>query len=212
MTHKFFGGPYDGWILSDNDINRRGMLVPVETKAGRRLFALMPPRTQWDRFEGLPRDGQAMGHAYEAVPTSAGVEFHEAKNGELGDARAEALANPPGAGRINERFAARADEFEKRVRAAELTPTTEVNLVYYCVDEQGVELPPFRASVVGRTAFGAPEEEAGRSLAAAIQLQSIIKKIDAKVRRAPDGSIRMPGASLSAGRIVNFELEISDVK
>jgi hypothetical protein len=48
---------------------------------------------------------------------------------------------------MSERLRHRADEFETRIRAAEIGPATEVVLILYYVDQQGRELEPIRVSL-----------------------------------------------------------------
>ncbi len=91
-----------------------------------------------------------------------------------------------------------------------LTGTTEVTLIYRCVDEQGGELPPVRDSLVPRTTvrrFGG----AGQAFAAASHLDSIVGNINSSVRHAPEGLTRLRGAPQVPLRIVGFELEIEDL-
>jgi hypothetical protein len=107
-------------------------------------------------------------------------------------------------------FAAFADEFETRVRKTKLTGTTEVTLVYRCVDEQGCELPPVRLSLVPQTTvrgFGG----AGQAFAAASHLDSILGNINSLVRHAPKGLTMLKGAPQVPLRIVGCELEIEDL-
>jgi hypothetical protein len=103
-----------------------------------------------------------------------------------------------------------ADEREARVRAVPITGTTEVTLVYQCVDQEGKELPPVRTSLVPQTTlsgFGT----SGPAFAAAIHRDTILGNIDSLVRHAPVGLIMLRDAPRNPVRIVGFELVIEDV-
>ncbi|HEY7426217.1 MAG TPA: hypothetical protein VH682_18445 [Gemmataceae bacterium] len=115
---------------------------------------------------------------------------------------AEGIADP--------QFAARADEFEARVRDANISGTTEVTLVYRCVDEQGRDLPPVRISIVPQTkvgGFGAT----GPAFAATIHRDTILGNINSLVRHAPTGLTLLRDAPQIPLRIVGFDLEIKDI-
>jgi hypothetical protein len=110
----------------------------------------------------------------------------------------------------NPKFAALADEFETRVRGAHLSATTEVTLVYQCVDEEGRDLPPLRVPIVPQTAvsgFGAN----GPTFAASVHLEAILGNINSLVRHAPTGLVNLKDAPQVPLQIVGFELEINDV-
>ncbi|HYT87944.1 MAG TPA: hypothetical protein VEL76_04435 [Gemmataceae bacterium] len=111
---------------------------------------------------------------------------------------------------VNPQFAALADTFDARVRAANISGTTEVTLVYRCVDKEGRDLPPVRTSIVPQTqvaGFGT----AGPAFAASIHRDTILGNIDSLVRHAPSGVIMLRDAPRIPLRIVGFDLEIEDV-
>jgi hypothetical protein len=113
-------------------------------------------------------------------------------------------------GSVNPQFAALADKFEARVRDANMSGTTEVTLVYRCVDEEGRDLPPIRTSIVPETkvsGFGVT----GPAFAAAIHRDTILGNINSLVRHAPTGLIMLRDAPQIPLRIVGFDLEIKDI-
>src|SRR4051812_35671576 len=98
-------------------------------------------------------------------------------------------------------FAALADLFESRVRATALTGTTEVTLVYRCVDERGREQPPFRVSLVPLTTVRGLDPGTGKTFATAMHLDSILQNINSSVRHAPEGFVMLKGAPQTPVRI-----------
>jgi hypothetical protein len=110
----------------------------------------------------------------------------------------------------NPEFASVADEFEARVRAANISGTTEVTLVYRCVNEQGQELPPVRTSLVPTTKVEGLGPD-GPAFAAAIHRDTILGNIDSLVRHAPKGLVRLRDAPQIPLRIIGFDLEIKDI-
>jgi hypothetical protein len=111
---------------------------------------------------------------------------------------------------VNPKFASLADAFDARVRAANISGTTEVTLVYRCVDEEGRDLPPVRTSIVPQTqvaGFGA----AGTAFATTIHRDTILGNIDSLVRHAPSGLSMLRDAPQISLRIVGFDLEIKDI-
>jgi hypothetical protein len=111
---------------------------------------------------------------------------------------------------VNSQFASLADTFEARVRAANVSGTTEVALIYRCVDKGGRDLPPVRTSIIPKTkvaGFGA----AGPAFAANLHRDTILRNIDSLVRHAPSGLIRLRDAPQIPLRIVGFDLEITDI-
>ena len=110
----------------------------------------------------------------------------------------------------NPEFVSLADTFKARVRAANISGTTEVTLVYRCVDKEGRELPPVRTSIEPQThvaGFGA----AGPTFAATSHRDTILGNINSLVRHAPSGLIMLRDAPQIPLRIVGFDLEIKDI-
>ena len=91
---------------------------------------------------------------------------------------------------VNPQFATVADEFEARLRTTNLSGTTEVTLVYRCVDEEGRDLPPVRASLVPQTKVGG-FGVAGPAFATDSHRDTILGNIESLVRHAPNGLIRL---------------------
>jgi hypothetical protein len=112
---------------------------------------------------------------------------------------------------LNPHFASVADEFEARVCATPLSGTTEVTLIYRCVDEEGHDLPPVRTSIVPQTKVGGTGAT-GPAFAVAVHRDTILGNIDSLVRHAPDGLIRLRDAPQIPVRIVGFDLEITDIE
>jgi hypothetical protein len=106
-----------------------------------------------------------------------------------------------------------ADEFIARVQAATLTPTTEVDVVYYCVDERGNDIPPFRMSMVPLTRVSVEGDPAfAAELASTLNIGSIIDNINALVRPATADQFSIPrDAPRVPMRLVRMELDITDL-
>jgi uncharacterized protein (DUF433 family) len=110
---------------------------------------------------------------------------------------------------VNEHFVARADEFIARLRAAPLDAATEVVLVYHCVDQDGHPLPPIRTSLEPTTTVQWPgDPESARKFAASIHLDTIIGNVNALVRNAPEGPIRLRDGPEFAVTVRDFSLEV----
>lgn len=168
---------------------------PVVTAAGEpRLSADATPQCRPLSNESLEEIVSLVKRWYDSFYTT----ITASGNGE----RAVAVVSP--------HFAALADEFKARVRDANISATTEVTLVYRCVDEAGRELPPVRTSIVPQTkvgGFGPTESE----FAADIHRDTILGNIDSLVRHAPTGLIMLRDAPKIPLRIVGFDLEIKDI-
>jgi len=115
---------------------------------------------------------------------------------------------------MNEPFGHLADEFIERIRASKITATTEVFLVYQCVDQAGNPLPPFRDPITPKTTVRFPgDPEGAKALATTMHIQTIIDNINSLVRSAdPDELVMLRGAPQIPMRIVGFELEVQDVE
>jgi hypothetical protein len=98
---------------------------------------------------------------------------------------------------MTDRFEVKADEFKRRIRAARLTPTSDVVLITHFEDSKGNRLPPRLDSLVASTKVKGLR---AAQLAAAVHLESIIGNINALVHARKDPNLR----------VVDFELEISD--
>jgi hypothetical protein len=108
-------------------------------------------------------------------------------------------------------FAALAAEFEARVRTANISGTTEVTLVYRCVDAEGREVPPVRVSIVPLTKMTG-SGPAGPRFAAAVHRDTILGNINSLVRHAPAGLVMLHDGPQIPLRIVGFELTIEDAE
>jgi hypothetical protein len=113
---------------------------------------------------------------------------------------------------MNGPFAPLAEEFIAEVQSHTLTSTTEVNVVYHCVDEFGRMLTPFRMSMVAMTKVTAPgDPEFAREFALVMHRDSIIQNINSLVRPAlPDRFCVPREYATTIMRLVRLELEILD--
>ncbi len=69
MQLQFFGGPYDGLVLTLDQVATYAWEVIVRSGRGYRGFALMPPLAEWDRLaaDGWAPDEPFGGYAYELI-------------------------------------------------------------------------------------------------------------------------------------------------
>jgi hypothetical protein len=110
-------------------------------------------------------------------------------------------------------FSQLADEFIAKVGAANITPTTEVNLVYYCMDQGGNPIPPFRMSITPATTVkGAGNQALANSFALMFHVDAIIGNINSLVRPATVERFFVPRdyphIPMRLGRL---EIEIADI-
>jgi hypothetical protein len=88
MKAKFVGGPYDGMEIDPNQLNKAavtggGLILPISSDLGSRMFVLMPPREIWDsimkgenvavpsRYDPYERKFSSEGTVFEACPEGA---------------------------------------------------------------------------------------------------------------------------------------------
>lgn len=109
-------------------------------------------------------------------------------------------------------FPAFADECIARVAAATISPATEVNVVYHCVDADGNELPPFRMEVAPLTRVSVPgDPELARRWAAKDHLNTIIGNINSLIRPSTQDCFYVPREAPKTPLILKrVELEIVD--
>lgn len=111
---------------------------------------------------------------------------------------------------MNTNFAALADEFENRVRAAEIGPATEVTLVTYTVDRNGDPVTPIRSSLAATTTVKMNDQSMAMAFAGAMHADTILQNINSLVRHAPTEFVRIADApTQDMLRIVNFDIEIT---
>ncbi len=110
-------------------------------------------------------------------------------------------------------FPALADEFIAKVRAATITGSTEVNTVYYCVDADGNDVPPFRMELAPLTTVKAPGNiEWAKKFAAKDHLESIIDNINSLIRPSTPERFFIPRDAPQIPKILKrVELEIVDI-
>src|SRR5947209_6268337 len=107
-------------------------------------------------------------------------------------------------------FAARAEEFIARVRAAPLDAATEFVLVYHCVDAAGQPLPPVRVHLEPTTKVEWQGDSAfARRFAAMLHRETIVRNIDSLVRDLPEGPIVLRGSA--SDREADIEATVGDV-
>jgi hypothetical protein len=111
---------------------------------------------------------------------------------------------------VTPEFGRLADEFEARVRTANLTGTTEVTLIYQCVDQEGneVSVPQSIVATTQLKGFG----EAAEPVAAKLHRDAILANINSLVRHAPQDWITLRDGEKNPLRIVGFNLEIEDLE
>jgi len=111
---------------------------------------------------------------------------------------------------MDERFAALADEFVTRVRAANIGPSTEVVLLYELSDVGGNPVPAVRVLLEPTTTVSWPgNPEAARRFAIAVHLDSIIGNINSLVRNASTDPIMLRGGPSIPVVVRGLSLEIN---
>ena len=209
----FVGGPLDQVRFDHTEINTVASVVPVFTESGNRQFLLMPSPEVCDRIlrGEASKDGpHDMLHPYERVFLPGCVEYHYAAGGQFDAALREstrALSTEEQA--LKQSFGEYADRFIEQLSTAELTGSTEVSILYRCVDRQGREVPPMRESVTPTTMVRFPgEQERSREFAARTHLVTIIGNINSLVRNAPTGFVSFPKYTDGPVQICGFDLDI----
>jgi hypothetical protein len=191
----FRGGPYDGRTLTADELNTAGLIVPVATPTGDRMFVLLPLPEALDRvLAGEVDRGAASGTQvpYERVrPAGGGAGYEYAGGGEFAAALAAETAplGPEEAARARW-YAEIAGRLVGQVRAAEIGPATEVWLLRYYEDRDGGRWGPERVDITGRTVA---RRSAAGALATALHRETVEDMIDAWVARHPPGFISPPG-------------------
>jgi uncharacterized protein (DUF433 family) len=110
---------------------------------------------------------------------------------------------------MEERFAALADEFVARVRAANIGSATEVFLIYHCFDQTGVPLDPIRRSLAPTTRVTPRDNpESARQLATVWHRETIINTIDFLVRHGTRDLLVPSNGQQVPVTVRNFSLEI----
>src|SRR5262245_23122681 len=107
-------------------------------------------------------------------------------------------------------FAALADEFIARVRAANVGSATEVVLIFHCVDQGGQPVPPVRTSLEPTTKVSFPgNRQAAGQFAASMHVGTIIDNVNSIVRHAPLGLTMLRDGPQVPVIIRDFSLEIN---
>jgi hypothetical protein len=213
-TAKFVGGPLDGERFDPAQVNHIARVVPVFSESGNRQFLLMPPREQCEKIlRGELTKDQVQGSLlpYERVFTTNGaVEYRDASDGTFQSAL-QGGDQPLGeeARARKQTFGELADRFIEQLRSVKLAGTTEVTIIYQCVDQQGNALPPIRTSITPRTTVRFPGDSVGaRVFAAAMHMDTLVGNINSLVRNAPTGYVSFPEHPGIAIQIRGVELEI----
>jgi hypothetical protein len=108
-------------------------------------------------------------------------------------------------------FNAKADEFIARVQAADITATTEVELIFHLLDQSGAPLPPVRRSITGTVSVqGGPSKQFQQAFARSQYIQQIIDNINSLVRHCPTTPIMMPETGRRLVTVQDIEMEITD--
>jgi predicted nucleic acid-binding protein len=112
------------------------------------------------------------------------------------------------------RFHLLADDFAARVSAANVGPSTEVWLIYHCVDGGGRPVELFRETLVpavkvdGPGTRGPGRREAAARFASSSLVDTILGNIESLVRHAPEGIIRIAAGPATPVQIRRMTLEI----
>jgi hypothetical protein len=103
-----------------------------------------------------------------------------------------------------------ADDLIRLVRAADLTPTTELTLVYRLADERGEELPPVKFPFTPTvTVRGPTDRERALEVARKYFVEQVCRQIDDVVRNArADAPVTTVNGK--PAWVVGFALEIAD--
>jgi hypothetical protein len=90
-------------------------------------------------------------------------------------------------------FQKKADEFIAAVKAAKITGSTDVDVVYYCIDDRGNPIPPFRMSLVPNTRVTWPgNPEGAKSMVEKMHIETIIGNINSLIRPGTSQSFSVP--------------------
>lgn len=109
---------------------------------------------------------------------------------------------------MSKRFDERADEFIVRVRAAEIGPSTEVWLIYYCIDQNGNELPPIRSELEPSMKVEWPDDAAAAAqFAESLHVGIICDNINSLVRGLGDGLTRLHDGPPNPVYVRDVEIE-----
>jgi hypothetical protein len=110
---------------------------------------------------------------------------------------------------MSERYEDRADEFVKRVKATEIGLSTEVWLIYHCVDLYGNELAPIRTALEPSTKVDWPGNSgAAAQFAAYLHVGTICDNIDTIVRHLPECPVRLHEGPPHPVIVRDVEMEI----
>jgi hypothetical protein len=106
-------------------------------------------------------------------------------------------------------FNAKADEFIARVRTANITPSTDVVLIYHLNAINGSPLPPVRRSITGSTSVqGLATSEQRKAFARLAHLATILGNINSLVHHCPTTPFRMPETRDTLVTVQDIEMEI----
>jgi hypothetical protein len=79
MLAQFVGGPFDGAMLSTEDVSRYAESFTLTTGDRLATFVLLPPIDDWDRVRAGELPGAATGrkvHTYRMHRSATGVAYH----------------------------------------------------------------------------------------------------------------------------------------
>lgn len=111
---------------------------------------------------------------------------------------------------MEEKFAALADEFVSRIRAASVGPATEVVLIYHCLDQADRHVPPVRMALEPITTVRFPgSQEAAKQFASSMHVGAIIDNITSLVRHASAELMMLRGGPEFPVKVRDFSLEIN---
>src|ERR1700687_2447129 len=107
---------------------------------------------------------------------------------------------------MSEKFTALADEFDQRIDTYVFTQTTNVRLIYVCVDQGGNEVRHEVDSLATATVGG--YGDAGPAAAMKMYKDLLHQNINSLVRGASDGWVRLRDVPQFPLQTINFELVI----
>jgi Domain of unknown function (DUF4365) len=109
-------------------------------------------------------------------------------------------------------FQKKADEFIAAVKAAKITWSTDVDVVYYCIDERGDPIPPFRMSLVPNTRVSWPGNPQGaKCMVEKMHIDTVIGNINSLIRPGTPERFSVPeDAPRIPMTLERIELEIAE--
>ena len=93
---------------------------------------------------------------------------------------------------MNHRLAHRADEYVAAVKSAAIGPSTEVDLIFHWVNQDGENVSLSRESMVPETKVDAQPIEVASAIAINFHVGCIIENIKRRILDSPEDYVRFP--------------------